>query len=365
MNPPAGRDDRSLPSVAAPTAPVQRPLGPPRSAVSGPMPKTQRPEKWMTREEILAGMKSGAIGNLQSAGARPCRPPCQPPRGRLRRVPEGSSWGSGWPGTGTDAAPHRPSRPTKIGGLSQRLRRVDEEEEARPRAGRLGSSADRAGRRARRNERRRRAPGHLALPAATLLTEDEEVRRVRVVQAGPQERRSALRPRPDPQESREIEPPITVRNLSEAIGIKANDLFRKLMAMGQMATINASLDDDMALMLSMEFGVELEVVHPRTAEDELLDSLVPGASENLSPDPRSSRSWATSIMARPRSWTAFASPMSSRVRAAASPSTSARTRSSTTAADHVCRHPRSRGLHGDAGPRCQRDRHRGPGRGRR
>ena len=39
-------------------------------------------------------------------------------------------------------------------------------------------------------------------------------------------------------------------------------------------------------MLSMEFGVELEVVHPRTAEDELLDSLAPGdASENLEPRP--------------------------------------------------------------------------------
>ena len=83
-----------------------------------------------------------------------------------------------------------------------------------------------------------------------------------------------------------VEPPITIRNLSEVIGIKANELLRKLMALGQMATINTSLDDDLATMLSMEFGVELEIVHERTAEDELMESLSPDdASENLVPRP--------------------------------------------------------------------------------
>ena len=84
----------------------------------------------------------------------------------------------------------------------------------------------------------------------------------------------------------EIEPPVTIRNLSEAIGIKANELLRKLMAMGQMVTINTTLDDDMATMLAMEFGIELAVIHERTAEDELLDSLVPPTeAEDLVPRP--------------------------------------------------------------------------------
>ena len=84
----------------------------------------------------------------------------------------------------------------------------------------------------------------------------------------------------------EIEPPITVRGLSLAIGVKANDLIRKLMAMNQLATINASLDDEVAIMLALEFGIELEVVHPRTAEDDLLDSFASsGTSENLVPRP--------------------------------------------------------------------------------
>ena len=80
----------------------------------------------------------------------------------------------------------------------------------------------------------------------------------------------------------EIEPPITVRSLSEAIGVKAQDLLRKLMGMNQMVTINASLDDELAVVLAMEFGSELVVVHPRTAEDEMLDAFSTTANaENL------------------------------------------------------------------------------------
>ncbi len=70
-----------------------------------------------------------------------------------------------------------------------------------------------------------------------------------------------------------IEPPITVRSLSEAIGIPANNIIRKLMALGQLANINSSLDDETAMMMAMEFGVELDVVYERTAEDELLESI--------------------------------------------------------------------------------------------
>ena len=130
----------------------------------------------------------------------------------------------------------------------------------------------------------------------------------------------------------EIEPPITVRSLSEAIGVKAQDLLRKLMAMNQMVTINASLDDELAVMLAMEFGSELVVVHPRTAEDEMLDAFSTTEPRKTSSfGRRSSRSWGTSTTARRRFWTEFASPTSFNPRAAASPSTSAPTRSSRTA----------------------------------
>ena len=64
------------------------------------------------------------------------------------------------------------------------------------------------------------------------------------------------------------------------------------------------------MMLAMEFGVELEVVHERTAEDDLLDVAQPPTSESTktsSRGRRSSRSSATSTTARRRSWTGSAS----------------------------------------------------------
>ena len=84
--------------------------------------------------------------------------------------------------------------------------------------------------------------------------------------------------------------------------------------MGQIVTINATLDDETAMMLAMEFGVELEVVHERTAEDDLLDIVrhPTRPRRRISPPGRrSSRSSATSTTARRRCWTGSARRTSS------------------------------------------------------
>ena len=153
----------------------------------------------------------------------------------------------------------------------------------RKKAGRLGSkAADRAGRRARRSERAgERRVVTSPVPAAALLEMDDDVRRTR---SGGKKHRGGQRTAlaPTRKAHAEVEPPITVRNLSEAIGVKARDLIQKLMVMNQLATINAVLDDDLAVMLALEFGIELEVVHQRTAEDDLLEAFgSSSASENL------------------------------------------------------------------------------------
>jgi translation initiation factor IF-2 len=127
------------------------------------------------------------------------------------------------------------------------------------------------------------------MPAAALLNETEE-------EAARRSRSGGRKPRggrhvavaPARKSHAQIEPPITVRSLSEAIGIRANDLIKRMMnSMGQLVNINATLDDESAQMLALEFGVELEVVHERTAEDELLDSFEPDetAAEDLVPRP--------------------------------------------------------------------------------
>jgi translation initiation factor IF-2 len=158
---------------------------------------------------------------------------------------------------------------------------VEEEDDKKGKTGRLGSAADRAGRRARRSERAGERRVTSAVPASSLLADEEEVRRTRSgIKKSRGGRRTALAP--VRRSHVQIEPPISVRGLSEEIGIKANDLIRKLMDMNQPVTINAFLDDDLAVMLAMEFGIEVELVHHRTAEDDLLESFASsGKSENL------------------------------------------------------------------------------------
>ncbi|MCL2641648.1 MAG: translation initiation factor IF-2, partial [Phycisphaerales bacterium] len=57
----------------------------------------------------------------------------------------------------------------------------------------------------------------------------------------------------------EITPPITIRQLSEAMGVKSGDILKKFMAQGVMATVNQIIEPDSAMMMAMEFSVELTV----------------------------------------------------------------------------------------------------------
>ena len=55
-----------------------------------------------------------------------------------------------------------------------------------------------------------------------------------------------------------IEESISVSELSQAMGVKAADLIRKLMQAGKMATINQQIDADTAAFLATEFGFTVE-----------------------------------------------------------------------------------------------------------
>ncbi len=293
---PGGPSRRPLPPVATNpqgqgSAPPRRPDGPrpggprPGGAAAGPDLKTQRPERRFTPDEMRRMMQAGQIGGVEAppipgrgpaTGTRPGGPggPAASPRfgappapGQQMRGPAGPGSGPGGPalrrpgaGPGTIAPP--PVAPP----LS------DEEEEKKKAAGRLGTPADRAGRRAKRNERANERRISSPLPASSLTGESEDDGRSR---RGGRKGHKVGRGQvaPTRKSHAEIEPPINLRSLSEAIGVRANDLIRKMMnSMGQMVTINANLEDEAAQMLALEFGVELTVVHPRTAEDDLFDS---------------------------------------------------------------------------------------------
>lgn len=65
----------------------------------------------------------------------------------------------------------------------------------------------------------------------------------------------------------EIAEPITVKSLSAATGIKINNIIRKLLGEGIVATINQTLDREMAQLISADSGIELKIKIAKTAED--------------------------------------------------------------------------------------------------
>ncbi len=73
--------------------------------------------------------------------------------------------------------------------------------------------------------------------------------------------------------SAQIEFPITVRNLSEAIGRPAKSIMGYFFKDGKMVTINDELGEEDALEVAMELGVDLEIKRGRDIEAELLASL--------------------------------------------------------------------------------------------
>ncbi len=86
-------------------------------------------------------------------------------------------------------------------------------------------------------------------------------------------RRKRKGPAVDLKTTAQIEFPITVRNLSEAIGRPAKSIMGYFFKAGKMVTINDELAEADALEVAMELGVDLEIKRGRDIETELLDSL--------------------------------------------------------------------------------------------
>ncbi len=81
-----------------------------------------------------------------------------------------------------------------------------------------------------------------------------------------------------------VQLPITVRSLSEAIGIRSTDLISKLMSQGYLVTINAVLEPEIAETIALEFGCELDVKKQADAEEQMLaESQKPDNPEDLVP----------------------------------------------------------------------------------
>jgi translation initiation factor IF-2 len=146
-----------------------------------------------------------------------------------------------------------------------------EDDGDKPRRG-PGQVGDRKSRHEKRAERQKARKGREGEPGrggdVALLDDDgarpgKKLKRL-VRHHGPQPRKGKV----------PIEVPITVRSLSEAIGVRSVDLLFKLKEHGINATnLNVMLEPDMAETLALEYGSELEVKRPHDAEEQLLSDL--------------------------------------------------------------------------------------------
>ncbi len=96
------------------------------------------------------------------------------------------------------------------------------------------------------------------------------------------------RSRPEVKKVSEIKvtPPVSVRELSEKMGVGANELIRKLMLEHKVrANINQELERDVVELLALDYGIEVEF-HAAKSAEELLEDLIPeDKPEDLVPRP--------------------------------------------------------------------------------
>ncbi|MCS7168167.1 MAG: translation initiation factor IF-2 [Gemmatales bacterium] len=165
---------------------------------------------------------------------------------------------------------------------------ADEEDELRPIGKRRpGVFIGREERRLRRREEARLRATQTA--ADTLVEPEAEAEEARPVARRVRAEGKPPAPRPVTQPRKgkvPIEPPITVRSLSEALGVSVQDLLRKLVQRGQMLNVNATLPDELAEELAIEYNLELEIKKPADPEEEILKQLqAPDRPEDLVPRP--------------------------------------------------------------------------------
>ncbi len=138
-------------------------------------------------------------------------------------------------------------------GAENKKRDIGEVEDTKSRQGDLGRNLEES-----RMQRRTKK-------SSSRVEEEEEGRR-RIGHVRPKQRRHV---RSELKSSAEVELPITVRSLSEAIGRPAKSIIQILFARGDMATINSSLTEDLAVEVCLELGVDLTIHREQDIEEQV------------------------------------------------------------------------------------------------
>ncbi len=131
-----------------------------------------------------------------------------------------------------------------------------------------GASATLGGREQRQLKRKKTATVHRRKPeegeeetAASPLRKKIRIKRTGTNTAAPR------------RENVTLELPCTVRSFSEAIGVPARTILGKLLELGTMSNIAATLDPDMAELLASELGVSVNFQRPVDLEQKVIDSI--------------------------------------------------------------------------------------------
>jgi translation initiation factor IF-2 len=75
----------------------------------------------------------------------------------------------------------------------------------------------------------------------------------------------------------------TVKDVAEYLGVAVPEVIRKLMSLGEMATLTQTLSDDAITVLASEFGKDIEIVH--TADELVGEPAFEDVDEDLEPRP--------------------------------------------------------------------------------
>jgi len=78
-----------------------------------------------------------------------------------------------------------------------------------------------------------------------------------------------------------ISEPITVKDLSAVLAVKASDIVQKLMQQGVMATANQTISNDVAELVALEFGTELTIEEQTSIEEQIRTEFEEREKKNL------------------------------------------------------------------------------------
>jgi translation initiation factor IF-2 len=78
-----------------------------------------------------------------------------------------------------------------------------------------------------------------------------------------------------------ISEPITVKELSAALAVKASDIVQRLMQQGVMATANQIISNDVAELVALEFGTELAIEEQTSIEEQIRTEFEEREKKNL------------------------------------------------------------------------------------